>query len=114
MARTPQQIFDHHLQALLDRDVNEVLVDYTDDSVLITRAGVAQGIDAIRSGFNQLATALDGAVFDITSTTYHGNILLLEWSLDAPTQRVDGVDTFVFGDDSIQVQTISQSTSPTA
>lgn len=112
MARTPQEIFDHHLHALMARDVDELLVDYTDDSALITAAGVAQGREGIRAAFSQLSEALASAVFDIKSKTYHGEFLLLEWTLDSPGFQVDGVDTFVFGDDSIQVQTISQLVRP--
>ncbi|MEZ0383716.1 nuclear transport factor 2 family protein [Mycobacterium sp. pW045] len=112
MARTPQEIFDHHLHALLTRDVDDLLIDYTDDSVLITAAGVATGLDGIRAAFSQLSDALASAVFDIKSKTYHDEILLLEWTLDSPGFQVDGVDTFVFGDDSIRVQTISQLARP--
>lgn len=114
MARTPQEIFDHHLTALLARDVDELLVDYTDDSALITAAGVAVGRDGIRAAFSQLSAALADADFAIKSQTYHGEVLLLEWTLDAPGSRggVDGVDTFLFGADSIRVQTISQQVRP--
>ncbi|UVO14147.1 nuclear transport factor 2 family protein [Mycobacterium sp. SVM_VP21] len=115
MARSPQEIFDHHIQALLARDVDELLVDYTDDSALITAAGVAQGTDGIRAAFSQLAAALADATFEIKSQTYSGNVLLLEWTLDARGPRgfrVDGVDTFLFDDDSIRVQTISQQVRP--
>lgn len=112
MARTPQEIFDHHLHALIARDVDDLLTDYTDDSVLITAAGVATGLGGIRAAFSQLSDALAAAVFDIKSKTYHGEILLLEWTLDSPGFQVDGVDTFVFGEDSIRVQTISQLVRP--
>ncbi len=108
MARTPQEIFDHHLQALLARDVDELLVDYTDESELITPAGVARGSSGIRAAFSQLSAALADANFEIKSRTYSGNVLLLEWTLDSAGFGVDGVDTFLFDDDSIRVQTISQ------
>lgn len=112
MARSPQEIFDHHLQALLARDVDELLVDYTDESELITAAGVARGSSGIRAAFSQLSAALADANFEIKSQTYSGTVLLLEWTLDAPGFGVDGVDTFLFGDDAIRVQTISQQVRP--
>lgn len=112
MSRTPQEIFDHHIQALLAGDVDELLIDYTDDSALITPAGVAQGTSGIRAAFSQLADALADATFELKSQTYHGDVLLLEWALDAPAFGVDGVDTFLFGNDSIRVQTISQQVHP--
>ncbi|MEO6793122.1 MAG: nuclear transport factor 2 family protein [Mycobacterium sp.] len=112
MARTPQEIFDHHIQALIALDADDLLTDYTDDSALITAAGVAYGLDGIRAAFSQVSAALADAVFDIKSQNYHGDLLLLEWKLDAPGFQVDGVDTFVFGDDSIRAQTISQLVRP--
>ncbi|BBZ25314.1 nuclear transport factor 2 family protein [Mycolicibacter hiberniae] len=112
MARSPQEIFDHHLKALLAGDVDELLVDYSDDSELITAAGVARGRGEIRAAFSQLSAALADAEFEIKSQTYSGDVLLLEWSLAAAAFEVDGVDTFVFGDDSIRVQTISQQARP--
>ena len=108
MARTPQQIFDHHVHALVARNVDDLLTDYTADSTLITPAGIAQGIDGIRAAFSRLSDALADAVFGIKSKTYHDDALLLEWTLDSAGFQVDGVDTFLFGDDSIRLQTISQ------
>ncbi|BBY33436.1 polyketide cyclase [Mycolicibacter minnesotensis] len=112
MARSPQEIFDHHLKALLAGDVEELLVDYTDESELITAAGVARGLAGIRAAFSQLSAALADAEFAIKSQTHSGDVLLLEWTLDAAGFGVDGVDTFLFGDDSIRVQTISQQARP--
>jgi ketosteroid isomerase-like protein len=112
MARTPQEIFAHHLQALVAGDIDGLLADYADDSVLITPAGVARGRDGIRVAFHQLSGALANAVFDVKSQTYDGDVLLLEWVLDSPAARVDGIDTFVFGGDVIRVQTIAQVVQP--
>ncbi|MEB3034819.1 nuclear transport factor 2 family protein [[Mycobacterium] nativiensis] len=112
MARTPQEIFDHHIHALVSRDVEALLTDYDDESALITPAGVAKGLAGIRAAFSQLTDALADAVFDIKSQTYHGDVLLIEWTLDSPGFQVEGVDTFLFGADSIRVQTISQSARP--
>ncbi|MEO8815989.1 MAG: nuclear transport factor 2 family protein [Mycobacterium sp.] len=108
MARTPEEIFDHHLHALITRDADELLVDYADDSVLITAAGVARGKDGIRAAFATVSDALVDAVFDVKSRTFDGDVLLLEWTLVSPGAHVDGTDTFVFGDDVIRAQTISQ------
>ena len=36
MARTPQEVFDHHVQALGAGDLDEIVVDYSDDAILIT------------------------------------------------------------------------------
>ena len=36
MTRTPQEVFAHHGKALAAGDLDEIVVDYTDDSVVIT------------------------------------------------------------------------------
>lgn len=112
MARTPQQIFDHHLQALLDGDLDELVTDYADDAVLITAAGVARGKVGIRAAFGQLSAALADADFTTKTQVFDGDVLLLGWVLDTAAARVDGADTFVFGDGLIRVQTISQTPHP--
>ena len=53
MARTPQEVFDHHVQALGAGDLDEIVVDYSDDAILITPAGPIRGKDGIRAAFTQ-------------------------------------------------------------
>ncbi|MBS9535775.1 nuclear transport factor 2 family protein [Mycobacterium sp. M1] len=114
MTRTPQQIFDHHLTALKDGDLDELVADYADDAVLITAAGVARGRDGIRAAFGQLSSAVSITALQTKTQIYDGDVLLLEWVLDTDAARVDGVDTFVFDSTTglIRVQTISQSVHP--
>ena len=54
MARTPQEIFQHHGAALMAGDVDEIVADYTDDSVFITPRGVLRGKAEIRQAFTDL------------------------------------------------------------
>jgi hypothetical protein len=38
---------------------------------------------------------------------FEGNVLFIEWSaVSKATRAMNGVDTFVFGDDGIRVQTV--------
>jgi hypothetical protein len=47
------------------------------------------------------------AAWDLKTQIYEGDVLFLEWTADAAATRVeDGIDTFVFRDGLIQVQTI--------
>jgi ketosteroid isomerase-like protein len=45
--RSPQEVFDHHAQALGAEDLEEIVADYSDDAVFITPAGVQRGKDGI-------------------------------------------------------------------
>ena len=42
----------------------------------------------------------------IKDQTWADDVLLLEWAADATRSRADGVDTFVFRDLQIRVQTV--------
>jgi ketosteroid isomerase-like protein len=112
MARTPQEILAHHTHALVTGDIDGLVADYADDSVVITPDGVARGKDGVRAAFTKLLGQLSDAVFDVKTQTFEGDMLLLEWVLDSPAARTDGVDTFVFGDGMIRAQTISHTAHP--
>lgn len=113
MTRTPQEIFAHHGKALATGDLDEIVADYADDSVLITPAGVARGKDGIRKVFAKLLVDLPNAVWDLKTQIFDGDVLFLEWSADSTVNRVsDGVDTFVFRDGMIWAQTVRYTPQP--
>ena len=113
MTRTPQEVFAHHGKALAAGDLDEIIVDYADDSVLITAAGVARGRDGIRKAFAKLLDDLPSAVWDLKTQIFDGDVLFLEWAADSAVNRVDdGVDTFVFRDGMIWAQTVRYTAHP--
>lgn len=65
MTRTPQEVFQHHAQALGAGDLDEIVADYTDDAVFITPAGVQRGKDGIRAAFTQLLADVPNAAWDL-------------------------------------------------
>lgn len=113
MTRTPQEVFAHHGKALVAGDLDEIVVDYADDSVLITAAGVARGKDGIREAFAKLLGDLPNAAWDLKTQIFDGDVLFLEWAADSAVNRVDdGVDTFVFRDGMIWAQTVRYTPRP--
>ncbi|HUK72748.1 MAG TPA: nuclear transport factor 2 family protein [Streptosporangiaceae bacterium] len=107
MTRTPEEAFNHHAQALGAGDLDEIVADYTDDAVLISPAGVKRGKDGVRAAFIQMLADVPNANWDLKTQIYENDILFLEWAADAATTRVeDGIDTFVFRDGMIRVQTV--------
>ena len=107
MTRTPQEVFAHHGKALGAGDLDEIVADYTDDSVLITPAGAARGRDGIRQAFAKLLDDLPNAAWDLKTQIFDGDVLFLEWAADSTVNQVhDGVDTFVFRDGMIGAQTV--------
>jgi hypothetical protein len=106
-ARTPQQIFQHHAEALGAEDLDAVVADYGDDAVFMTPAGVQRGKDGIRRAFAKLFSEIPKAKWKLPTELYENDVLLLEWTADsAETMIADGIDTFVFKDGFIRAQTV--------
>jgi ketosteroid isomerase-like protein len=115
MYRTPQEIFQHHVSALIAGDIDEIVADYADDAIFITPGGALRGKDGVRKGFTKLLNDLPDAKWDAPIKVFEGNVLFLEWNAVSRYTRVtDGVDTFVFGDDQIVIQTVRYSLESTA
>ncbi len=107
MARTPQEVFAHHVEALGAGDLDEIVADYAEDAVFITPAGVLRGLGGIRTAFTQLLADVPDADWTLKTQIYEGDVLFLEWAADAgATFADDGIDTFVFRDGLIRVQTV--------
>ncbi|MGH8932810.1 MAG: nuclear transport factor 2 family protein [Egibacteraceae bacterium] len=107
MARTPQEIFQHHAEALIAGDLDGIVEDYAEDAVFITPQGVLRGKDGVREGFVRLLDDLPEAQWDVPTQIFEGDVLLIEWTAESKaTRATDGIDTFVFTGDHIRVQTV--------
>ena len=107
MTRTPEEVFQHHVEALGAGDLDEIVADYATDAVFITPAGVRRGLDGVRQGFIQLLADVPDAVWELKTQIYEGDALFLEWAAtSAATSVEDGIDTFIFRDGLIRLQTV--------
>jgi hypothetical protein len=105
--RSPQEVFAHHAQALGAEDLDEIVADYADDALFITPSGTLRGKEGVRQGFVQLLGDVPQATWELKTTVYADDVLLLEWSAEGGGNRIeDAVDTFVFRDGQIRVQTV--------
>jgi uncharacterized protein (TIGR02246 family) len=106
--RTPQEVFQHHAEALIAGDLEGIVADYSDDAVFITPGGVLRGKDGIREAFTKLLSDLPSAEWEVPTTIFEGDVLFIEWkAVSESTMADDGIDTFVFRDDGqIRVQTV--------
>lgn len=108
MARTAQETFQHHVEALGAQDLDEIVADYTDDVIFVDNGIVRRGLEGVRQGFVELIGTVPDASWQLPTKVFEGDILYLEWTADSAENRVDdGTDTFVFTEDGqIRVQTV--------
>jgi len=107
MTRTPEEVFQHHAEALGAGDLDGIVEDYADDAVFITPAGVRNGRDGIREAFTGLLADVPDAAWELKTQIYVDDVLFLEWTADAAETFVeDGIDTFIFRDGLIRLQTV--------
>jgi hypothetical protein len=112
--RTPEEVFNHHAQALGAEDLDAILMDYANTATLISPSGVLRGKESIRNFFADLLQALPQAQWGVT-TIYADNALFLEWTADSTRASVsDGVDTFIFESGLITLQTVRNTIVPKA
>ena len=95
---TTQDVLDHHLKALLDGDVDEVMADYDDSSVLATQEATVRGLTALREFFAAAVTELlpPGSELEVTAQVVDGDHAYIVWRGESVKYRLPfGTDTFV-------------------
>ena len=107
MTRTPQEVFQHHAEALGAGDLDGIVEDYSDDAVFITPDGIKRGKAGVREGFTLLLADVPNADWMVPTQVYDGDVLFIEWTAKSAATKVqDGVDTFIFRDGQIRLQTV--------
>jgi len=111
-----QAVLDHHLAAFAAGDVDGILDDYTDASVLITPDGTTRGRDALRTAFNGFFSGLFApGTYDFVMDASHveGEVAYIVWHANCASAEVAlGTDTFVVRDGKIAVQTFAAKINP--
>lgn len=104
--RTAEEVFAHHGSSLGAENLEEIVSDYADDAILVVHGLVYRGKDGARQVFTQLLNDVPQARWDL-NTVFCDDVLYLEWKADGKGGKVeDGVDTFIFADGQIRVQTV--------
>jgi hypothetical protein len=113
MARTPQEVFQHHAEVLIAGDLDGIVSDYSDDALFITPDGVKHGKDGVRDGFVKLLSDVPQADWNVPTQIFEDDVLFIEWQAESANAKVeDGIDTFVFRDGMIRVQTVRYTAVP--
>jgi hypothetical protein len=110
--RTSEEVFAHHGQALGAEDLEDIVADYAEDAILVVQKKVYRGKDGARQVFTQLLSDVPQAQWEL-ETVFADGVLYLEWKATGGGRKVeDGIDTFIFQDGMIRVQTVVYTVQP--
>lgn len=103
-----QQVLDHHWETFVANDLEGVMADYTEESVLITPDATYRGLDEIRDNFiNAFETfPSDSSTLTLTKSVVNQEIGYITWEAQTPGfELLFGTDTFVIKNGKIVQQT---------
>jgi pimeloyl-ACP methyl ester carboxylesterase/ketosteroid isomerase-like protein len=109
MDTTVEQTLMHHLIAFGDNNLDEILKDYTEESVIMTPNGSIKGLTEIREFFKDFFAVIPtGSSFSMKQKTIVGNVAYIFWASESSSTKIPvGTDTFVFDGDKIQYHTVA-------
>jgi ketosteroid isomerase-like protein len=113
---TTRQVLNHHLGVLGAGDLDAILSDYTDDSLVIGPDGALKGRPAIQGFFEAvLASLFKPGTYEFALDTMYvvDDVAYIVWHAScASADIVFGADTFVIRDGKIAVQTFAAKIEP--
>lgn len=107
--RSPQEVFDSHLelrkQGKTEEDIEK---NYGEDIIIVSNWGIFHGHKGVRESADILAKHLPDSTFEYDMALTEKETGLLVWSASSPggSSVKNGVDSFVFSDGKIMIQTI--------
>jgi hypothetical protein len=104
----PTTVWEHHIEAWSHRDLDGIVSDYDETSLLIINGKTYIGLDQIRTVFSSLFKIFDTGENRIDPTVINGRIVYITWHFTMPGfEEFYGADTFVIEQGKIKVQTIA-------
>ncbi|NES64466.1 MAG: nuclear transport factor 2 family protein [Okeania sp. SIO2D1] len=102
-----KQVWAHHIEAWDANDLDAIMSDYTEDSILVLNNTVKKGIQEVRSVFDNLFKLFSNGENIISPEVIEGEIIYITWNF-TPTNDHNyfGTDSFVVQNRIITYQTI--------
>jgi ketosteroid isomerase-like protein len=114
-AMSTEEVLNKHLTAFGAGDVDALMEDYSEDSVIILQSGALEGPDAIRALFEALVAEFSkpGMTFSLDATHISGEVAFIVWHAETADNVYEyATDTFVIEDGKIQTQTVAFAATP--
>src|SRR5262245_57402946 len=108
-------VLDHHLRSFASGDLEGIMEDYTDESVLFTVDGPLEGCGPIRRLMSGMFSefAKPGASFEMRAKTVEGEVAHIVWTAETADNRYEfATDTFVVRDGKIAYQSFAGKIKP--
>ena len=110
-----KEVLDHHWIAFIGGDLEAVMADYTEESMLITPTETFKGLDEIRGAFVNAFKAYpqDQSSLKLVKSVVERDVAYIIWEADAPAFTLEmGSDTFIIRNGKIIRQTFAAVTTP--
>lgn len=110
-----QEVLEHHWIAFKENDLEAVMADYSEESMLITPDATYKGLDAIRKNFERAFTAFpkEQSTLQLNKTVVEKDVGYILWQASTPTFELTyGTDTFIIQDGKIVRQTYAGVSNP--
>lgn len=105
-----QKIVEGHLNAFGANDLDVIMADYTEESIIFTPDATLTGLTEIRALFAGMFPAFPAGetTFTLDKIQANNEIVYIVWHADAPTVEVPlGTDTFIMENGKIKRQTFT-------
>ncbi len=105
-----KKVLDHHLGAFGAGDVEGILSDYTEQSVIILPTGILRGKKSIKGLFDGFVEEFSQqpTVFKLVTSTVSGDVAYIVWTAETPLSSYSfASDTFVVENGKIKYQTVA-------
>lgn len=102
--------FQHHSKALGENDIDAILSDYTEESIVITPDGTFSGLKEIRKAFEALIKIFptNGSAFKVIKTAVKDDLFYIVWSAKTPVvEYTYATDSFIIQGGKILRQTFA-------
>ena len=108
LSEASRSVLQNHLSSFLNNDLEAVMSDYIEDSILITQMGNYAGLKQIEAFFTSLMTHFpeQDSIFEMDKMIVKDELAYIIWHAKTPSLDVPlGSDTFIFKDSKISQQT---------
>ncbi|WP_458207941.1 nuclear transport factor 2 family protein [Haladaptatus sp. NG-SE-30] len=112
---TTRSVLEHHVTAFGDQDLEAILEDYDDESVIITDTETYRGRDEISGLFENLFADFSqaGSTIQLHHQAIEDDVAHIVWEGETPDNEYEfATDTFIIRDGTIVTQTFAGKIDP--